>query len=316
MLRKILPISAPLIPVTSPIVNAQMQATQVLRTPPCTNSVLDASLHHASGLTYLIDGDNYYLKQEWTTDGVPVRTDNKVVHIPSELKHKYVYATGIGPNMANVSGTFKFVGNIPGVNQFGGPTIIESYEVPDEATRTRLDTIQLTRDQATNDYNANYKHSQRVQAIDHQLKMLALHGNERAMSPIQDAGLRCYIELLDLYNQELTAGSSDTTLLQSNIKVVEDRIRARLIQWREFLQNGIAHRLDRCTNESQVINGTAEIVQAKKNLAGVIAQLAYVDAYKSDTDPPLHHQIAMKFTRVYFSAGEEPEATEIAPLAP
>jgi hypothetical protein len=90
-----------------------------------------ADLQSLGGFTYLVEGENYYLTREWNNGyGIPVRTDYMVVHIPAELKSKYVYRSGVGPNMVQVHGDFKYVGNVRGVNKFGGPVMLESYEAP------------------------------------------------------------------------------------------------------------------------------------------------------------------------------------------
>jgi hypothetical protein len=294
----------------------------------------DAALHSVSGLTYLVEGDNYYIASEWTSDGVPVKTDYKVVHIPAHLKHKYVFSGGVGPNMVAIKGTFKFVGNVRGVNQFGGPVMIESYEVPDEVTRDSIDHAQQAQ-QAVNDaYNKKMKHNSRAASIDHYLQMTK--STDRANDPTNDTGLIGWINLLELYNEELP--DSDTPgLIRSNIGVAETKIKGRLLQWEEFLQGGIAMYRSRIAQVEQAMsyqgdvlgysakihNMGRDIEQAKKNLLGIQAQLAYLRSYKSDeslvTDRPgfaPRGKISLNFSRIYFKAGEKPPVTEIAPLAP
>lgn len=85
-------------------------------------------LHQLSGLTHLVQGNNYYL-------------DDAVIHIPS--KHKQTYITGsAGPNKVGIFGTFRFVENSPGTNGFGAVINVERYEV-DEGY---LDDLQKQRD--------------------------------------------------------------------------------------------------------------------------------------------------------------------------
>lgn len=79
-------------------------------------------LQKMGGVTYMVDDDDYYM--EWSGHTV-------MIHIPPEMKSRYVRPTRRGPNNVIVSGIFKFVGNARGTNVYGGTVNIEKYECVD-----------------------------------------------------------------------------------------------------------------------------------------------------------------------------------------
>ena len=135
------------------------------------------------------------------------------------------------PNVVAVHGAFKYLGNVRGINQYGGPCMIESYGVPDTATRKAQDARASIQRDARAAATKEMKHKYRVTQIAHYLKMVN-NATSDAMSPIQDDGLTAWIELLGLYNAELASGPANPELIRANIGITEARIRSRLIAWK------------------------------------------------------------------------------------
>ena len=196
-----------------------------------------AKLVNINYLTYLIEGDDYYIAQEWTINGVQGSGgyEYKVVHISNEFKSKYVSEGGTGsPNVAVVHGTFQFAGNVRGTNKYGGSCMIESYIVPNVSIRSKVDARQNTAKAAQIKDATDNKHNYRVERIAHTLEMLN-RLQDFEMDPGQCNGkLCCLIRLLSLYNEELGYSDNNTTTLQilrSNITITESNIKFLLQGW-------------------------------------------------------------------------------------
>ncbi len=70
------------------------------------------------GITRLIDGGVYYLRDKST-----------VIIIPQQYEGLYIQQRGDSPNMVVVDGWFRFTGNKSGKNAFGAEVPVETYEV-------------------------------------------------------------------------------------------------------------------------------------------------------------------------------------------
>ena len=77
---------------------APQMITGILLTIALIASAPQDTLHEINYLTYLVQDDDYYIAQEWTQDGIPVKYDYKVVHIPPALRSSAVYFRVAGAN--------------------------------------------------------------------------------------------------------------------------------------------------------------------------------------------------------------------------
>ena len=233
------------------------ESLPAVATPKESKESLLEKRHGFAGMTYRIDGDNYFLI---THDGT-----SAVVHCGPGRTTGVTKIHDLGPNKAQVSGWFKFLANAEGTNAMGGKINIEVYEpFTDEETRIMTADSDHAKkilpptaatdaaEKAGKTAIAEHKNKQRKtdKATHEARKARAAYlvqyiidtGNEidqlnasgwnprnywKAIVEVQD-------ELLDIYQSELVGTADDpnaTRVLQSNI--------TKITRGREFARNAI-----------------------------------------------------------------------------